>query len=166
MASFLSTQVNPHVTLIGQAPTTMVETFSFALAAQTINSGDTITLCQIPIFSSILEICIASTVTLGATQTFSLGTTTSTAQFLAAGSTAFQAAGFTHLIPGDTAPVAGSMPSTRFTTQTVATLPAGLVLNPTSTVADYLVLTAGVNAVAAGTGTLKGYMLYTLNTVS
>ena len=166
MASLLSTQVVPPVTVIGQAPSTMVETFSFALAAQTINSGDTLTLCQIPINSSLLSICIGSTATLGATQTWSLGTTTTPTQFLNAGSTAFQAAGFDHLLPGDTTVNAGSLPTARFTTQTVATLPAGLILNPTSTVADYLVMTAGVNAVAAGTGTLRGYIVYTLNTVS
>lgn len=165
MASYLSTQVPKQVSDIGQSPTHQVETFSITFSANTFVIGDTITLCQIPIFCSVLDFYLAASASLGTTAAFNIGTTTTAAQFASASTFGQGAAtqAYSNALNGF---VANSLPTARLTTQTTATLPAGLFLNPSGNVADFLVMTATAAGGAATSATIKGYIRYTLNTVS
>lgn len=165
MASYLSTQVASQVEVIGQAPTHQVETFSITFATVTFSNTDTVTLCQIPLFCSVLDFYLATSATLGSTITWSIGTTTTAAQFASA-STFGQGAATQAYAVSLNGFVANSLPTARFTTQTTATLPSGLTLLSSGNVADYLVMTASAAGGASTTATLKGYIRYTLNTVS
>jgi hypothetical protein len=166
MASYLSTQVNPHVTLIGLSMGDVSETFSVTFSANTFVLGDTVTLAYIPIFSCIVDFFMCVTATLGSTITWNIGTTTTAAAYASASTFGQGAAVAGSYANGLNGFVTNSLPTARFTTQTVASIPVGLTLNPTSTVADYLVMTAAAAGGAATSATIKGYVRYHLNTVS
>ena len=167
MATFLSTQVTqPGPSAIGLAPGLQVETFSLTIGSTTLANNNILVLAQIPLNSTVLTFYISAPAldVSGPTATWEIGDTTTVGKYVASTGTGPQAAVNTlaHSLNGF---VAQSLPAA-YTTQT-ASAPSGITLASTSSVADYLQIkfTAGFNS-AATSGTIKGYIVYTLNTAS
>ena len=128
-------------------------------------NGDIIYLCQIPLTATLLAFYIsAPALDTGGSITYSIGDTTVSARYVSASTSGRAAEDLWH--NGFNGFVAGSVPFT-YTTQTAfaqIAAPVGLVLPSSSNVADYLVMKiTAANTTPAVAGTLKGYMVYTLN---
>ena len=165
--TYLSTQIG-HTSGIGLSMGPTVETFSLTVPAAGFGNGDVIVMAQIPYNAAILTFYISSPAldsNVSPAATWEIGDTTTVGKYVASGSTGPQGAVNTlaHQLNGF---VAGSLPSAVYTTQT-SSVPSGVTLGTTSSVMDYLQIKfTHAPATAVTSGTITGFVLYTLNKVS
>lgn len=166
MATYLSTQVQQPVDVIGLSPGLVSETFSYTLTAAGLANTDVVVLAQIPSGATLLMFYISNgEIDTGAdTATWNIGDVASAARYVASSTDPRTAKDqFANAMNGF---VAASLPRSYGTTQQTA--PTGITwISTTSSVVDWLKITMNAAVgTSSTTAVIKGHVTYTLNTAS